>query len=91
MKRSDICIGFVPIARPTFDLELARQLTDLVFLTLKADGYQLVGSQELIMDGAAMDTLMGEGLEHHVSITCGDYQEVLVSLAGLLGLSVLRL
>ena len=40
---------------------------------------------------AAMDTIMEEGLEHHVSITYGDHQAVLESLAKLLGLSVLRL
>jgi len=40
---------------------------------------------------AVMDTLMREGLEHHVSITYGEHQAVLESLAGLLGLSVLRL
>lgn len=40
---------------------------------------------------AVMDTIMTEGLEHHVSITYGDHQDVLESLAKLLGLSVLRL
>ena len=40
---------------------------------------------------AVMDTIMREGLEHHISITYGDYQKVLESLAGILGLSVLRL
>ena len=34
---------------------------------------------------------MREGLEHHVSITYGDHQEVLESLARILDLSVLRL
>lgn len=41
--------------------------------------------------GAVMATLLGEGLEHHVSICYGDHQDVLESLAGMLGLSVLRL
>ena len=40
---------------------------------------------------AVMDTLMRGGLEHHVSITYGDHQDMLESLAGLLGLSVLLL
>ena len=40
---------------------------------------------------AVMDTIMREGLEHHVSITYGDHQGVLESLAALLGFSVLRL
>ena len=43
--------------------------------------------------GAAtvMDSLLREGLEHHVSITYGDHGDVLESLARVLGLSVLRL
>ena len=40
---------------------------------------------------AVMDTILGEGLEHHLSITYGDHQDVLESLARILGLSVLRL
>ena len=40
---------------------------------------------------AAMDTIMQEGLEHHVSITYGDHQAVLEALARQLGLPVLRL
>ena len=40
---------------------------------------------------AVMDRLLGEGLEHHVSITYGDHQDVLVSLARLLEMPVLRL
>ncbi|MCY3866656.1 MAG: fucose isomerase [Chloroflexi bacterium] len=40
---------------------------------------------------AVMDTIMREGLEHHVSLTYGDHQEAMVSLARMLGLSVLRL
>jgi len=38
-----------------------------------------------------METLLGQGLEHHVSISYGDHQAVLESQAGMLGLSVLRL
>ena len=34
---------------------------------------------------------MREGLEHHLSLTYGDHQAVLESLAQMLGLSVLRL
>ena len=33
---------------------------------------------------AVMDTIMREGLEHHVSLTYGDHQAVLESLAGIL-------
>ena len=40
---------------------------------------------------AAMDTLLGEGLEHHVSITYGEHQGALTMLAGMLGMDALRL
>lgn len=40
---------------------------------------------------AVMDTIMNEGLEHHVSITYGDYQEPLLALAKMLKIPVLRL
>ncbi len=40
---------------------------------------------------AVLDTIMGEGLEHHVSLTYGDYLPALTALAGLLDLPVLRL
>ena len=40
---------------------------------------------------AVMDTIMRERLEHHISLTYGDYQDALESLARLLDLSVLRL
>ncbi|GAB4521808.1 MAG: L-fucose/L-arabinose isomerase family protein [Anaerolineae bacterium] len=38
-----------------------------------------------------MDTLLREGLEHHLSLTYGDHQETLLSLATMLDLPVLRL
>ena len=60
MKPSDIRIGFVPIARPTFDLELARSMTALVFDAAARGGYVLVGSQELVMDDAAADARIRE-------------------------------
>jgi L-fucose isomerase-like protein len=40
---------------------------------------------------AVLDTILGEGLEHHLAITYGDYVPVLVALAGLLELPVLNL
>lgn len=40
---------------------------------------------------SAMNTILQEGLEHHVSITYGDHQETLLALAKLLDLPVLRL
>lgn len=40
---------------------------------------------------AALETILSEGLEHHVSITYGDYVEELLILAHYYGLPVLRL
>jgi L-fucose isomerase-like protein len=40
---------------------------------------------------AVMETILREGLEHHLSITYGDHAEVLTALAEMLGLPVLRL
>ncbi|MEQ8676160.1 MAG: hypothetical protein RLP44_10075 [Aggregatilineales bacterium] len=40
---------------------------------------------------SAMDTILNEGLEHHVSITYGDHQETLMALAKQLKIPVLRL
>lgn len=40
---------------------------------------------------AVMDTILYEGLEHHVSITYGDYTDTLLALAKMLNLPVLRL
>ncbi|NJL93447.1 MAG: hypothetical protein HC915_06810 [Anaerolineae bacterium] len=38
-----------------------------------------------------MQTLLSEGLEHHLSLTYGDHAEALLALARLLDLPVLRL
>lgn len=38
-----------------------------------------------------LDTLLGEGLEHHISLTYGDHVPTLLSLAEMLGLPVLHL
>jgi L-fucose isomerase-like protein len=38
-----------------------------------------------------LDTLLGEGLEHHVSLTYGDHEPALLALARMLDLPVLRL
>jgi len=56
----DIRIGFVPIARPTFDLDLARAVTAQLYAALQSAGYWLVGSQELVMDGQAIDARIDE-------------------------------
>jgi L-fucose isomerase-like protein len=38
-----------------------------------------------------LDTLMNEGLEHHISLTYGDHVPAMLALAEMLGLPVLRL
>ncbi len=60
MKPSDIRIGFAPLARPTFDLELAREVTAGLRAAVAADGYQIIGAQDLIMDASAMDARIAE-------------------------------
>lgn len=40
---------------------------------------------------SVMDTILSEGLEHHISLVYGDYVEALLALARLLNLPVLRL
>ena len=60
MNPADIRIGFVPIARPTFDLDLARQVTAQLYAAVQSAGYQLVGSQELVMDGPAIEERIDE-------------------------------
>jgi len=40
---------------------------------------------------AVMDTIMGEGLEHHLSLTYGDHIDVLLALGRMLKLPVLSL
>ena len=57
MNDTSIRIGFAPIARPTFDLGLARDLTAQVhgaLTTYGAGHFSLVGSTELVMDAAAV-------------------------------------
>jgi L-fucose isomerase-like protein len=41
--------------------------------------------------GDVLDTIMGEGLDHHISLTYGDYVDELLALARMLDLPVLRL
>ena len=54
MDKANIRIGFVPIARPTFDVELAKEMTAQVYAELEKVGYLLIGSHNLIMDGTAI-------------------------------------
>lgn len=60
MNPSEIRIGFVPIARPTFDLDLARELTAQVYAALLDVGYSVTGSQDLVMDAEAIEARITE-------------------------------
>ena len=60
MNPADIRIGFVPIARPTFDLDLARERTAQVCAMLESAGYAVIGSQALIMDADAIEARIAE-------------------------------
>lgn len=46
-------IGFVPIARPTFDTALAVEATAQARQLLRGKGWQLSGPEEIVMDAAA--------------------------------------
>jgi len=59
MNSTDIRIGFAPIARPTFDLDLANAMTAQVHAGI-AQSYDVVGSRDLIMDGDAIDARIAE-------------------------------
>jgi L-fucose isomerase-like protein len=54
MQNKNLIVGFVPIARPTFDVAFAQDLTDQVYARLVQAGYKLVGSQVLVMDADAV-------------------------------------
>jgi len=60
MNNTDIRIGFVPIARPTFDVELASEMTSQVYAVLQEQGYTLIGSQDLIMDGDSISDCISQ-------------------------------
>lgn len=54
-KQSTRRVGFVPIARPTFDTALASEMTEQVAQQLRQAGFDLIGHTDLIMDMAAVD------------------------------------
>ena len=60
MNTLDIRVGFVAIARPTFDLDLAGGMAAQLYGAVESAGYQLFGSQELVMDGRAVDARVDE-------------------------------
>jgi len=45
-----LTVGFIAIARPTFDVELAQQMTDQALEALRAANFQVVGDRRLVMD-----------------------------------------
>ncbi len=65
--RTPLRIGFVPVARPTFDTALAAEMTGRVRDQLAGAGCQLVGPENLVMDAAAaqaaIDMLAGQPLD----------------------------
>lgn len=48
-------IGFIPIARPTFDVPLAQEMTQQVRDQLTTAGFELIGADALVMDGEAIE------------------------------------
>lgn len=50
MQTSSPRIGFIAIARPTFDVPLAQELAAQAYAALTAEGYDLIGDAELVMD-----------------------------------------
>jgi len=49
-------LGFVPIARPTFDIPLATEVTAQARQAFSAAGCELIGPAGLVMDAAAAET-----------------------------------
>ena len=62
-----LTIGFVPIARPTFDTALAAEMTTRVRSQLAGTGCQIIGPEALMMDAAAAQSaiamLVGQPLD----------------------------
>ena len=65
--RTPLRIGFVPVARPTFDTALAAEMTGRVRGQLAGAGCQIIGPESLVMDAAAaqaaIDMLAGQPLD----------------------------
>lgn len=66
-QRTSLCIGFVPIARPTFDVPLAAATASEMRGALIAAGAQVIGPEAPVMDAAAVqassETLAGQPLD----------------------------
>lgn len=55
MQSSELTLGFIPIARTTFDIPLAESVTDQVRAHLDAAGFSLLGSEQLVTSQAEAD------------------------------------
>jgi L-fucose isomerase-like protein len=53
-------IGFVPLARTTFDMPLAAEVTQAARRNLTGHGFELIGPQELVTDGAGVQQAINE-------------------------------
>ncbi len=53
-------LGFIAIARPTFDVPYAEELTQQVYKKLEDAGYVLRGTPTLVMDMPSVDTALGD-------------------------------
>ena len=53
-------IAFIPLARPTFDIPLAKQVTAAVRTQLEDAGYHMTGPHDLVMDLAAAEAAAEE-------------------------------
>ena len=45
-------IAILPLGRPTFDVDYAREKLDAVLAQLDASGHEIIGPRELLLDGA---------------------------------------
>ncbi len=46
---AEITIGFVPIARPTFDVEFAQEMANRAWVALVDAGFEVIGADRLLM------------------------------------------
>ena len=56
----ELRIAFVPLARPTFDIPLAEEVTAVVRQQLSTAGFALTGAQGLVMDLAIAQSVAAE-------------------------------
>ncbi|MCI0711609.1 MAG: L-fucose/L-arabinose isomerase family protein [Chloroflexi bacterium] len=61
-------IGFVPIARPTFDVPYAEEMTGRVYNQLQAAGYNVIGDQSLIMSMDDIDSVADTLNQHDLDL-----------------------